>query len=127
MEGLGEWIRDHAEAVYETEAGLPRELFNGSSTRRGKTVYLIAYDTPRDELVVKGVSGNKVARVTHLRSGQELTWRFSGGYPDRRCRDWMFIRTPAACMDPHATVIKIEFEGDSVSIQNPSGGTMTWR
>ncbi len=126
MSGLGQWVTSHAEAVYGAEAGLPAGLFNGASTHRGGVLYLIAYDQPRDELVVKGLQSD-VTRVTHLRSGKELRWRRSGGRAKFGQAGWLFVQTPPECMDEHATVVKVEFADDVCKVQSPDGGQLTWK
>ncbi len=126
MAGLGQWITDHAEAVYGSRAGLPFGLFNGSSTLQGSVLYLIAYDQPRTELLVKGLC-SEVARVTHLTSGKELSWRVSGGRPKFGKPGWLFIDVPAECMDEHASVFKVEFVDDVLQIACPDGRTRTHR
>ncbi len=126
MEGLGAWITAHAEAVYGTEAGLPTGLFGGASTHRGSVLYLIAYDTPRDELVVKGLR-SPVRRATHLASGTELAHRSSGGRAKFGKPGWLFVRVPEERMDDHATVVRLEFEDDVCEVDCPSGGRLTWR
>ncbi|MFP4105182.1 MAG: alpha-L-fucosidase [Phycisphaerae bacterium] len=125
MAGLGQWIVDHAEAVYGSEAGLPFGLFNGSSTHNGSVLYLIAYDRPQYELVVKGIKSTP-SKVTHLRTGKELEWRKSGGRSKFGQAGWMYITLPADCFDDMATVIKCEFEGDELEITTPSGDTLKW-
>ncbi len=126
MEGLGGWIRDHAEAIYATEAGLPPEHFAGASTRSGSVLYLVACDQPRPELVVKGIKSS-VARATHLASGRELKWRISGGRTKFDRPGWLFIEVPADLMDEHATVVRLEFEDDVLEIEMPDRTTRTYR
>jgi alpha-L-fucosidase len=126
MAGLGKWIKDHAEAVYGTAAGLPHGLFNGSSTHRGGILYLIAYDQPRPELVVKGIA-SRIVRATHLRTGTPLAHRASGGRKQFDKPGWQFITLPAELMDEHATVVKLEFENDVLTVDQPGGGSVTWR
>ncbi|MFP4355873.1 MAG: alpha-L-fucosidase [Phycisphaerae bacterium] len=126
MAKLGEWIKPHAEAIYATEGGLPVGLFNGGSSHRDSVLYLYAYDTPRDELVVKGL-GSQVKRITHLRTGKELSFRYSGGRNKFGRSGWLFIRVPAEMMDEHATVIRVEFEDDICQAAGPDGQTVRWR
>lgn len=126
LDPLGDWLGRHAEAIYGAEAGLPFGLFNGASTHRGGVLYLIAYDAPRPELVVKGLRGTPT-RVTCLGTGAELPWRFSGGRQKFGHQGWLFVTVPEGCLDPYATVVKIEFEKDEVEIENPAGGVLRWR
>ncbi|MFP3938071.1 MAG: alpha-L-fucosidase [Phycisphaerae bacterium] len=126
MGGLGTWITDHAEAVYGAEPGLPAGLFNGSSTHKGSLLYLICYDTPRDELVVKGLK-SEVKRVTHMRTGTELAFRCSGGRAQFGKAGWLYVKLPAELMDDYASVVRVEFADDECVVQTPDGKTLTWR
>ena len=58
LEGLGEWIRRHSEAVYGTVRGLPAGHHYGPSTLSAdrRTVYLTLYDIPRAEIGVRAWS-----------------------------------------------------------------------
>lgn len=126
ISAMGRWVNEHAEAIYGTEAGLPAGLFNGSSTRRGSVLYLIAYDKPQPELVVKGLQG-EVESVTLLKSGKPLDYRASGGRAKFGLAGWLFINLPEEDCDPIATVVKITFKGDVVEVTKPAGGKETWR
>lgn len=126
MSALGAWIRAHGEAIYGAEAGLPPGLFNGASTHRQGVLYLIAYDAPRPELVVKGLCSN-VARVTHLRTGQALPWRRSGGRAKFGQAGWLYVTVPPELLDEHATVVRVEFEQDTCEFEVPGHKRVTWR
>ncbi len=128
MDGLGRWMRANAEAVYGTEPGLTPWHFNGASTRKGAVLYLISYDLPREELVVKGVR-SKVARATHLTSGTQLEWRVSGGREKFGKPGWLFVKVPREVFekDEHASVVRLEFENDVLEVEKPEGGVWTWR
>lgn len=116
FDGLGAWIVRHSEAIYGTRPGLPPGLFNGASTRRKGALYLIAYDRPRDELVVKGLRG-RIVRATHLASGTPLRWRTLGGHPGRSGAGWACIALPPALNDEYATVVKVEFENGKLEFE----------
>lgn len=107
LEGLGDWIRPHAEAVYGTIAGLPAGLFYGASTfaKDRRTLYLFAFDPPVDQLAVKGLCA-KPTRVSLL-NGEELGWQMIGGLGETPGILW--IDRPQT-VDPNATVLKLEFE-----------------
>jgi alpha-L-fucosidase len=126
MSELGTWIQSHREAIHGSEAGLPPGLFNGASTHRGGVLYLIAYDAPRDELVVKGLRST-VRRITHLATGETLDWRYHGGRKKFGQQGWLFIRLPPERVERHATVVRVEFEDDTCQIETPGGSVTTWR
>lgn len=117
---LAKWITSHSEAIFDTKAALPLGLFNGSATRKGSVIYLFAYDQPRDQLVLKGTN-SEVKKVTHLLTGDELKWTYSGGFKGWSQKGWLYIQVPPKYMDKYATVVKIEFVGDSVKFKNSNG------
>jgi len=123
---LGNWIRLNSEAVYGSRAGLPWGLFNGGSTRKGSTIYLIAYETSPNELVVKGIEG-EIERITHLSTGTELKFRTMSDYhSDNGRKGWRFITLPKELIEPFGTVLKITFKNKKVSIKSPEGDTINW-
>ncbi len=126
MNPLGRWVDVHREALHHSRAGLPAGLFNGASTRRGSVLYLIAFDQPRDELVVKGLK-TMPETVTHLASGQPLPWRSSGGRPKFNQPGWILIKVPHRFMDDYATVIRLTFPDDTLRVQCPDGAELTWK
>jgi alpha-L-fucosidase len=108
LEGLGEWIRKHEEAIYGTQAGLPAGMFYGASTlsKDGKNLYLFFFDKPIDQVAVKGLLSN-VERVSVVGNGQELTHTKIGGLGETPGIVW--IDVPENVVDEHATVLKLEF------------------
>lgn len=109
LEGLGDWIHRHEEAIYGTVAGLPAGLFYGASTRSkdSRTLYLFFFDRPIDQIAVKGLQ-SPVRRATVLGSGRELTHKNIGGLGDTPGILW--IDVPSDVVDPDATVVKLEFD-----------------
>jgi alpha-L-fucosidase len=112
LEGLGDWIRKHSEAVYGTVAGLPPGLFYGASTvsKDRTTVYLIFFDRPFDQIALKGLK-NEVVRCSVVGSGQELTHQKLGGASWEGIPGVLWIDVPPEAVDPNATVVKLELDG----------------
>ncbi|MCL2554841.1 MAG: alpha-L-fucosidase [Actinomycetia bacterium] len=112
LEGLGDWIRRHSEAVYGTVAGLPAGHHYGPSTLSAdrRTLYLTCFDAPRETVSVRGLR-NAVRRVTVLGTGAELGHHVTGGLHEVPGVLW--IDAPGGGdVDPHATVIAVELEGE---------------
>ncbi|MDR3692298.1 MAG: alpha-L-fucosidase [Fimbriimonas sp.] len=111
LEGLGDWIKRHSEAVYGTIAGLPQGLFYGASTmnKAKDTLYLMFFDKPFDQVAVKGLR-KLPKRVTALGSGGELKYRNIGGLGETPGILWIDI--PESIIDPNSTVVKLEFDGE---------------
>jgi len=110
LEGLGDWIRKHSEAVYGTVAGLPPGLFYGASTmnKTRDALYLIFFDKPVDQIALKGLIKPPV-KVSVVGSGTELTHKTIGGLGSTPGILW--IDVPEEVVDANATVVKLEFEG----------------
>ncbi|MEW2288576.1 alpha-L-fucosidase [Streptomyces sp. NPDC047841] len=112
LEGLGKWIRRHAEAVYGTVRGLPAGHHYGPSTLSPdrRTLYLTLFDAPRAGIGVRGLA-TKVDKVTVLGTGTELRHRVIGGLHEAVGVLW--IDPPAESdLDPHATVLAVELDGE---------------
>jgi alpha-L-fucosidase len=112
LEALGGWIDRHAEAVYDTVAGLPAGHHYGPSTLSAdrQTVYLVCFDAPRGQLALRGLR-NEVKRVRVLASGAELGHERIGGLGSHPGHMW--IDAPdAADVDDLATVFDVELDGE---------------
>ncbi|MET9875352.1 alpha-L-fucosidase [Actinacidiphila glaucinigra] len=112
LEGLGDWIRAHADAVYGTVAGLPAGHHYGPSTLSAdrRTLYLVCFDAPRETIAVRGLR-NRVCRVQVVGSGTELAHHVTGGLHEVPGVTW--IDAPAAdALDPCATVLALELDGE---------------
>ncbi len=112
LEGLGDWIGRHAEAVYGTVAGLPAGHHYGPSTLSAdrRNLYLTCFDAPRETVSVRGLR-NAVRRVTVVGTGAELGHHVTGGLHEVPGVLW--IDAPAAAdADPCATVLAVELDGE---------------
>ena len=112
LEGLGEWIARHADAVHGTVAGLPAGHHHGPSTlsKDGRTLYLVCFDAPREGVAVVGLR-TPVRRVTVLGHGAELAHRVLGGLHDVPGLLWIDPPQPGD-IDPYATVLAVELDGE---------------
>jgi alpha-L-fucosidase len=110
LEGLGSWIRQHAEAVYDTVAGLPPGYHYGPSTLSAdrRTLYLTCFDSIREMVGVRGIK-TKVRRVRVVSSDAELGHRVIGGFGEAPGVLW--IDAPPH-QNPYATVIAVELDGE---------------
>ena len=111
LKGLGRWTQKHAEALYGTTAGIPKDYYYGPSllSKDRTTLYLVCYDVPVDGLYVKGIR-NTIKRVSVLGGGELKSRRFMraewAGQPGI-----LIVDLPGEAVDPDATVVKIELDG----------------
>ncbi|SFE10015.1 alpha-L-fucosidase [Actinacidiphila alni] len=112
LTGLGDWIARHDAAVYGTVAGLPAGHHYGPSTLSAdrRTLYLTCFDAPRETVSVRGLR-NAVRRVTVLGTGTALGHEVTGGLHDVPGVLWIDA-PPAADVDPYATVLAVELDGE---------------
>jgi alpha-L-fucosidase len=111
LRGLGRWTHKHAEALYGTTAGIPKDYYYGPSllNKARDVLYLVCYDRPADGVYVKGIR-NPIKRASVVGGGELAQRRFMRA-------DWaqqpgiVIVDLPAGAVDPDATVIKLELEG----------------
>jgi alpha-L-fucosidase len=111
LRALGRWTAKHAEALYGTTAGIPKDYYYGPSllNKARDVLYLICYDRPVDGLYLKGIR-NTITRASVVGGGDLACRRFMraewAGQPGIA-----IIDLPAAAVDPDATVVKLELQG----------------
>ena len=114
---LAAWMGAHAPAIHDTGAGVEPWQFYGPTTRRGQTLYLHLVMRPYDTVTVRGVPIARVARVTELRSGRELTFRTRCAILDQLLNSdplgELTIDVPDDVVDADATVVAVEFEPEA--------------
>jgi alpha-L-fucosidase len=110
LRALGRWTSKNGEALYGTKAGLPHGHWYGPSTLSadGKTLYLVAFDTPVEQVMVKGIK-NKVARVSVI-GGSDLPFKMVGGAPWAGLPGVLTIDVPSQGWDSLGSVFKVELE-----------------
>lgn len=123
--GLGKWIRENEEAVYETGAGIPANYYGDGSvlSEDGKTLYLFVHDQPRESICVKGLQ-NRVEKATILHSGKELRYTVHGGAPWMGIPGTLWIFMNGEDCGENTTVVKLELK-DPVRLYSGSGQAVT--
>ena len=123
--GLGNWIRTHEEAIYETDEGIHTRYYLGGSTvsKDRQTLYLFVYDDPKESVCLKGLS-NKIKKITVLHSGKELTYEIQGGVPWFNIPGTTWIHMTPEDAHENVTVLKIELEGE-LDMYGGSGAVVT--
>lgn len=123
--GLGEWIREHKEAIYDTKEGIMIRYYLGASTlsEDEKTLYLFVHDTPKDSVCLKGLT-NKIKRISVLHSGKELHYEIHGGAPWLGIPGTTWIKVNSEDCHKYVTVLKVELE-DKINMYGGSGAVVT--
>ena len=118
LNDIADWMSKNHESITGTKPGLEPWQFYGPSTQKGNTIYLHLLAKPYESVTVRAVHVNKVKSVRVLGSGKELQFakritlfdqirkelaNFSDPVGD------LVITVPESVMEPHATVISIEF------------------
>ncbi len=103
LKGLGRWTSKHAEAIYNTKAGIEKGHFNGKTalSKDEKTLYLYLDDKDKNGVLLNGLS-SKIAKISIV------------GYPGKIDyqqieNDSYLIQIPALGYDKDVTVIKVQF------------------
>lgn len=101
LHDIGRWTRKHAEAIYQTEAGIPHSHFYGptSLSKDKKTLYLYIDNIPNGALAIKGIN-NKVKRARVVGSNKivptkvfsKLSWSKFPAYYISQCPKKHWIR-----------------------------------
>lgn len=123
--GMGNWIREHEEAIYGTKEGIMTRYYLGGSTmsQDEKNLYLFVYDNPKEAVCLKGLC-NKVKKVTVLHSGKEVDYEMHGGVPWFNIPGTLWLNlTPEDCHE-NVTVLKVEVEG-KIEMYGGSGAVVT--
>lgn len=112
LETMGEWIRQHEDAVYGTERGLPHGYaFHPTSLNRSRdTVYVYMSHISKEATPVKGIR-NPIKSVRLLGADQTCRWKRIGGAPWLNVPGTLWIDFPHAHLDEYVSVLKIELEG----------------
>lgn len=108
---LGRWTSKHADAIYGTRAGIPRDWYSGPSTRSkdGKKLYLFIEHKPNGLIAVKGLK-NKVATAWVVGTGVTINtkvmmkpwWSSNPGL--------LYVDVPEDQLDPQVTVVCLSLE-----------------
>lgn len=115
LEGLGEWVHTHAEAVYGTRAGIPKDYFYGPSavSADGRTLYLYLAGRPNGPVMVKGlVNGVERIRVVGPETGPGPTWDVQMKLPWSAAPGIVYIDVPPGALDADVTVLALELDGE---------------
>jgi alpha-L-fucosidase len=113
LEALGDWIRKHETAVFNSKAGLPYGHFYGPTmlNKDETKIYLALFDAPKNYISLKGIQ-NKVKSIKVVGSNQTLSFERNGGAAWNNIPGILRIEIPQEKnLDPNVTIIEVELEG----------------
>lgn len=114
LDGVGDWMARHAEAIVGTRPGLEPWQFYGPTTRRDTRVYLHCLMRPYDAVTVRGLPVKRIAGATVLGTGCTATWTTRAPLIDAMFNPdpvgEVTIHVPESAIDPLATVIAVDIE-----------------
>lgn len=113
MEELGDWTSKHEEAIYGTEAGIPKEHFYGPTTLSPdkKTLYLFVKGNPNNEVVVRGLK-NKINRIWVVGNGTKLSHKVVGKVYWSQYPGMTYINLPNEVLDNRMTVLALLLDSE---------------
>ncbi|MCI4569122.1 alpha-L-fucosidase [Lysobacter sp. CFH 32150] len=112
LKEMGRWTSKHAEAIYGSEAGIPKDHYYGpSALSKDKTLlYLFLDGKPNGPVLVKGLK-NKVHRSWVVGNGTKLKSTVLGKAYWSQVPGLLYIDVPEAVLDPQVTVIALLLDG----------------
>lgn len=122
LKELGKWNRKHAEAIFNTVAGLPQGHFYGATTlsKDSSALYLFIPGQRAGNVMIKGLV-NKIADVEVLGTGKHLQPKIVGKISWSPVPGLVFIDVPDALRDEYMTVLKLKLDGP-VKLYRGKGG-----
>ena len=110
---LGDWIKKHEDAVFNTNAGLPYGHFYGPSliSKDQTKLYIALFDTPNNYIELKGIQ-NKVKSIRLIGTEQDLDFERNGGAAWNNIPGILRIEVPKKeNLDPYVSLIEVSLEG----------------
>ena len=113
LKEFGRWTKKHAEAIYDTRAGIPAEHFQGYTTlnQEGDILYLYLPYKPLGGIVeVKGLM-NTVHRAWVIGNGSMLNYKVYNKPYWSSLPGNLYIEVPEHTLDEQITVIALLLDG----------------
>jgi alpha-L-fucosidase len=112
LKELGRWAHKHAEAVYETRAGIAPGYFYGPTALSSDStiLYLYLHQKPNGPVALKGVK-NKINRIWVVGNGTKLEWQLLMKPYWSQIPGIVYIDVPDKVLDPEVTVIAVLLDG----------------
>jgi alpha-L-fucosidase len=118
LDVLESWMARNGESITGTVAGLEPWQCYGPSTRAGNRVYVHLLMRPYESVTVRGVRIKRLRSARALSNGAELKLTTRAAILDAMLNPdplgEVTVAVPEEAIDPHATVIALDFEGEPV-------------
>ncbi len=110
---MGRWTHKHAEAIYETVAGIPSGHFYGPTTlsKDRQTLYLFVPHSSDKPVVVRGLK-NHVNRIRIVGNGTKIKGQILGKQYWSSVPGILYIDVPPGEADEAMTVIALQLKGE---------------
>ncbi len=112
LKEMGRWTKKHAEAIYDTRAGIPNAYFQGYTTlnEKGDILYLYIPYRPSGMVEIKGLV-SKVKRAWVVGTGVSLEYKMWNQPSWSSIPGNFYITVPDEVLDPEITVIGLQLDG----------------
>jgi len=112
LKEMGRWTSKHAEAIYGSEAGIPKDHYYGPSalSKDKSTLYLFLDGKPNGPVLIKGLK-NKVHRSWVVGNGTKLKSTVLGKAYWSQVPGLLYIDVPEEVLDPQVTVLALLLDG----------------
>lgn len=125
LKAFGRWTSKHAEAIYNTRAGIVNGYFNGPTTlnQKGDILYLYIPYKPIGKLCIKGIM-NGVKRVRVVGSQHDVPYKIYNKLSWSEVPGLLYIDLPEKELDPNITVLAVELDSP-IKLYAGSGQVIT--
>jgi alpha-L-fucosidase len=112
LKELGRWTKKHKDAIYGSNAGIPKDYYYGPSALSSDStnLFLFVEGRPNGPLAVKGIK-NRVNRIYVLGNGTKLNWDIKMKQYWSTRPGILYIDLPEEVMDEQVTVVVVMLEG----------------
>lgn len=119
---LGAWTNKHAEAIFETKAGMPLGHFYGPTTisKDSTSLYLFLAGNPTGSVVIKGLF-NEIRQISVVGLNQPVDWNIVGKISWSAVPGLVYIDIPENSADKYMTVLKVELN-EPIRLYRGKGG-----
>ncbi len=112
LSDLGRWTSKHHQAIYGSQAGIPKDYFYGPSTlsKDGTILYLFVKGNPGGQIALRGLK-NKINRIWVVGKGTKLSHKVVGAVYWSQYPGIKYIQVPDYVLDEEMTVLAVLLDG----------------